>query len=116
MKVSSGVRVSSLSLLSLPRFVKTRHAFLIFLISLLVFRYFKFLSAVALALSSISAEAESSFCPSSSAWTHASCEQTVSTTVDCATAQGEVIARISGQYDQWHGELLLGSPHSICGQ
>ena len=41
-------------------------------------------------------------CPSSSAWPHAGCEVSLTTTASCSEASAEVVARISGQYDDWH--------------
>ncbi len=41
-------------------------------------------------------------CPGSSAWIHASCEVTVTAAASCDLVQQEMLARVSGQYAQWH--------------
>lgn len=90
-------------------------------------------TALALALGVAGAAGYSDFCPGSSAKMYAGCEVALTTQSDCGTAQGEVLARIAGQYDQWHGGCLLllretvsvlctprgmhrSSVHSVCAQ
>ena len=57
-------------------------------------------TTIALLLTATGVRAET--CPSSSAWPHAGCEVSLTTTASCSEASAEVVARISGQYDDWH--------------
>jgi hypothetical protein len=41
-------------------------------------------------------------CPKSSAFIHASCQTVATASASCSTVRAEVLARVAGQYGQWH--------------